>query len=304
MPKCKICGVNALLLKVNEDGICKSCAKKIARGKISLPEKECSEFQEDMERTRIAKNRLIDAVNGLPENTCVRSSTDFVSSGFDVEDEMLPAAIECVVETGQASTSLLQRKLNLGYARAARIIDEMEARGIVGPFEGSRPRQVLISRQQWIEMKMQMDADRTSDSRKEAVNVAVPTAPKITKQDFDYMDGLEFEQFCAQLLRDNGFDHVEVTKGSGDFGIDILAGKMGVTFAIQCKCCKSKVGNSSVQKASSGRDYYNRMVGGVMANNYFTPQAEETAERTKILLWGRPEIEKMIAFQGSKQESL
>ena len=77
--------------------------------------------------------------------------------GFDAQDEMLPAAIECVVETGQASTSLLQRKLKLGYARAARIIDEMESRGIVGPFEGSKQRQVLISRQQWIEMKMQED---------------------------------------------------------------------------------------------------------------------------------------------------
>lgn len=67
---------------------------------------------------------------------------------------MLPDAIECVVEAGVASTSLLQRRLKLGYARAARIIDEMEQRGIVGPFEGSKPRQVLISRQQWIEMKM------------------------------------------------------------------------------------------------------------------------------------------------------
>ena len=77
--------------------------------------------------------------------------------GFDAEDDMLPAAIECVIETGQASTSLLQRKLKLGYARAARIVDEMEARGIVGPFEGSKPRQVLVTRQQWIEMKMQQD---------------------------------------------------------------------------------------------------------------------------------------------------
>lgn len=70
------------------------------------------------------------------------------------DDQMLPDAIECVVEAGVASTSLLQRRLKLGYARAARIIDEMEQRGIVGPFEGSKPRQVLISRQQWIEMKM------------------------------------------------------------------------------------------------------------------------------------------------------
>ena len=74
--------------------------------------------------------------------------------GSDDADEMLPQAIECVVEAGMASTSLLQRKLKLGYARAARIVDEMELRGIVGPFEGSKPRLVLISRQQWIEMNM------------------------------------------------------------------------------------------------------------------------------------------------------
>ncbi|WP_312641575.1 DNA translocase FtsK [Hydrogenoanaerobacterium sp.] len=74
--------------------------------------------------------------------------------GFDAEDEMLAKAIEVVVEIGQASTSLLQRKLKLGYARAARIIDDMEERGIVGPFEGSKPRAVLITRQQWVEMRM------------------------------------------------------------------------------------------------------------------------------------------------------
>lgn len=74
--------------------------------------------------------------------------------GFDDEDEMLPQAIECVVEMGQASTSALQRRLKLGYARAARIIDQLEERGIVGPFEGSKPRQVLISKERWIEMKL------------------------------------------------------------------------------------------------------------------------------------------------------
>ncbi len=69
-------------------------------------------------------------------------------------DEMLPQAIEVVVEAGMASTSLLQRKLRLGYARAGRIIDEMERRGIVGPHEGSKPRQVLLTRQQWLEMNL------------------------------------------------------------------------------------------------------------------------------------------------------
>ncbi|WMJ85067.1 DNA translocase FtsK [Oscillospiraceae bacterium LTW-04] len=74
-------------------------------------------------------------------------------SGGD-EDEMLAPAIECVIEAGMASTSLLQRRLKLGYARAARIVDEMESRGIIGPYEGSKPRAVLISKERWVEMKL------------------------------------------------------------------------------------------------------------------------------------------------------
>ncbi len=67
-------------------------------------------------------------------------------------DEMLPKAIEAVIEAQSASTTLLQRKLKLGYARAARIVDELEERGIIGPYEGAKPRKVLISKQQWYEM--------------------------------------------------------------------------------------------------------------------------------------------------------
>ena len=67
---------------------------------------------------------------------------------------MLPAAIDVVMETGQASVSMLQRRLKLGYSRAARIVDEMETRGIVGPFEGSKPRQILITKEQWLALKM------------------------------------------------------------------------------------------------------------------------------------------------------
>ena len=72
----------------------------------------------------------------------------------DEGDEMLPAAVEVVLETGQASVSMLQRRLKLGYSRAARLVDQMEERGIVGPFEGSKPRQLLITRAQWQEMQM------------------------------------------------------------------------------------------------------------------------------------------------------
>ena len=75
-------------------------------------------------------------------------------SAADEGDEMLPAAIDVVMETGQASVSMLQRRLKLGYSRAARIVDEMETRGIVGPFEGSKPRQILITKEQWLALKM------------------------------------------------------------------------------------------------------------------------------------------------------
>ena len=64
-------------------------------------------------------------------------------------DEMLPAAVEVILETGQASVSMLQRRLKLGYARAARIVDEMEEKGIVGPFQGSKPRAILVTKEQW-----------------------------------------------------------------------------------------------------------------------------------------------------------
>ncbi len=78
-------------------------------------------------------------------------------------DEMLPAAVDVILETKQASVSMLQRRLKLGYARAARIVDEMEEKGIVGPFQGSKPRDILITKEQWEVMKSgkpaQMDFD-------------------------------------------------------------------------------------------------------------------------------------------------
>ncbi len=81
-------------------------------------------------------------------------------------DEMLPAAVDVILETGQASVSMLQRRLKLGYARAARIVDEMEEKGIVGPFQGSKPRSILITKEQWEARKggpAQMDFEDLDD---------------------------------------------------------------------------------------------------------------------------------------------
>ena len=82
-------------------------------------------------------------------------------------DEMLPAAVDVILETGQASVSMLQRRLKLGYARAARIVDEMEEKGIVGPFQGSKPRSILITKEEWEARKggdEQMSFDDVEDT--------------------------------------------------------------------------------------------------------------------------------------------
>lgn len=115
---------------------------------------------------------------------------------------------------------------------------------------------------------------------------------------YDLMEGHEFEHYCAELLKKCGFQEIEVTKGSGDYGVDVLAEKDGVTYAIQCKCYNAPVGVKAVQEAYAGRDYYDRMVGAVLTNQYFTQPAVEAAKKLKILLWDRGYLEDLIEDSG------
>lgn len=110
----------------------------------------------------------------------------------------------------------------------------------------------------------------------------------------DEMEGHDFEYFCAELLKKRGFEEVEVTRGSRDYGVDILAEKDGVTYAIQCKCYAEPVGVKAVQEAYAGRDFYDCMVGVVLTNQYFTAPAVEVAGKLKILLWDRGYLDSML----------
>ena len=112
--------------------------------------------------------------------------------------------------------------------------------------------------------------------------------------DYDLMEGREFEFFCADLLQKRGFLEVEVTKGSGDYGVDILAEKDGITYAIQCKRYEEPIGVKAVQEVYAGKDYYDRMVGVVMSNQYFTKAAVDMAGKLKIMLWDRGYLESMM----------
>lgn len=86
------------------------------------------------------------------------------TAGGEEADPLLDKAIEVVIESGQASTSYLQRRLKVGYSRAARIIDQMEQKGVIGPFEGSKPRAVLMTRAQYLEMTLQPDHASSNDT--------------------------------------------------------------------------------------------------------------------------------------------
>ena len=101
--------------------------------------------------------KIQQAVDAKADKGSKSAPADSAQDGEEV-DELLSAAVEVVLETGQASVSMLQRRLKLGYSRAARLVDQMEERGYVGPFEGSKPRQLLITREKWQELQMAKDA--------------------------------------------------------------------------------------------------------------------------------------------------
>lgn len=112
----------------------------------------------------VKKSRAIDydenVISEIEKNAAADPAKASDKGGSDEsQDPMMEEAIKCVVEAGQASTSLLQRRLRLGYARAGRLVDEMEQMGIVGPHEGSKPRQVLMTYGQWLEKNMQKSDD-------------------------------------------------------------------------------------------------------------------------------------------------
>lgn len=113
----------------------------------------------------------------------------------------------------------------------------------------------------------------------------------------DEMEGHEFEHWCAELLKRNGFRNVDVTKGSHDQGVDILAEKEDIKYAIQCKCYASVLGNTPVQEVFTGKTIYHCHVGVVMTNSFFTEGAKKAAEATGVILWDRDRLERMMEYE-------
>ena len=119
---------------------------------------------------------------------------------------------------------------------------------------------------------------------------------------YDNMEGHDFEYFCAEILKKNDYKNVEVTQGSGDQGIDIIAYKDGVKYGIQCKCYSSDIGNKAVQEAFSGSKFYDCHVPVVLTNRFFTKSAKELAQKNNVLLWDRDYLDKLIESADSDSE--
>ena len=100
-----------------------------------------------------------DIIESIEKANTSDKEKDLESATDDETDPFLMEAIETVVETGQASTSFIQRRFKVGYARAGRIIDQMEERGIISGYQGSKPREVLMSKERWEELKMQTNTE-------------------------------------------------------------------------------------------------------------------------------------------------
>ena len=110
----------------------------------------------------------------------------------------------------------------------------------------------------------------------------------------DGMDGYAFESWCAELLKHNGYYNVEVTRSSGDQGVDVIAENGGLKYAIQCKRYSSDLGNKPIQEVVAGKAYYHCHVAAVMTNRYFTAAAKELANVNGVLLWDRDTITDML----------
>ena len=194
-----------------------------------------------------------------------------------VTPKMVSDAIQLLPGLEHFSVSTLQRMLEIRSFRVAYdLAGKLEELGLVKKYPDFT----------WKIVRNQQDA--------------IPHQPKknMGMASVDCMEGRTFEFWCADVLRKNGFNDVEVTPGSGDQGVDILAEKSGIKYAIQCKCYATDLGNKPVQEVNTGKTIYHCHVGAVMTNRYFTEGAKQAADATGVLLWNRDDVKKMAEIAG------
>lgn len=203
------------------------------------------------------------------------------------------------INKGKLLTSDIQNSFRIGFSRAEQIVKQLEECHVIGPCQsyGSGCRKTLMTRNQFEYLLNNyhgffLDPSYVLPNQNQIINNNTNN-----DNDYDNMEGHQFEHYCAELLKRNNYENVEVTQGSGDHGIDILAEKDGITYAIQCKCYSSNIGNAAVQQAYTGKGFYHKDIAVVLTNRYFTSQAKEEAQALGVKLWDRDRLNKLIANQ-------
>lgn len=228
---------------------------------------------------------------------------EIISKINDIDPYFFEAG-KFIIEKDRGSIGMTQRLLKIGFNRAARIMDQLAEAGVVGEEEGVNSRKVLMTIEEFEYLKENYKGEfkNSSDSivsSEEQAQIPIPEKIFMYNNKYDYMEGHDFELYCAHLLRVNGFQNVSVTQASCDQGIDIIALKDGVKYGVQCKCYSSDIGNKAVQEAFSGAKFYDCHVPVVLTNQFFTSAAQELATKINVLLWDRNYLDKLISNQNT-----
>lgn len=157
-------------------------------------------------------------------------------------------------------------------------------------------RQDYIALVEELKQLEQIESENQEQENKELDN----NDSKVYMEDIDKMGGLAFEKFVAEILEKNEYKDISLTKGSGDMGVDLVASKNGVKYAIQCKCYNSNVGAKAIQEIYTGKSLYDAEIAVVVTNCKFTAQAQEMAKRLHVRLWGREEIMELAGIEDKR----
>ena len=208
----------------------------------------------------------------------------FSSVGIDDAYEFIRIFAHCIAEDDEYFDGL-QRKIYTGelhpFKTMSDLINLLKKFGWLASIDARGHVHAALSYD---------DADLLVDNyialaKSEAFETTLKSSSLPVQTSIDDMSGIEFEQYCKTLLIKNGFTNVQETSTSGDRGIDLIAEKDDIKYAVQCKCYSGNVGNKAVQEAYSGKGIYDADVAVVMTNSHFTAQAIEDAKRLRVKLW-------------------
>ena len=243
-------------------------------------------FQNDIKK-------VLDNYSVIYNNFNLENNKKMLSHNYDIDNKLLGKVIKYALDIEMISATLIQRVFNIPYIDAEKIIKILEDNNFICKEKGSQPRRIL---------KDNISNYFLNKFEEESCYFSIlfnnPIVETKEKDLIDIIDsdinGYEFEKISKDILEKNSYENVIVTQSSGDFGVDVIAFKDGIKYAIQCKKYSSPVGIKAIQEVIGSKAMNNCHVAVVLTNNYFTKSARELANKNNVLLWDRNILTEMI----------